>query len=1092
MIETYIKKVATTTKRGDAREESYYAALAELLEQFSETQRHKKVHVTVLPKKTEAGNPDFRVWDGKHSQVGYVEAKAPNVNLDDIETSEQLKRYIKTFPNLILTNFYEFRLYRNGQRVDNVLLARPYIPIKLKTIPPAEHTTEFFALLEKFFQFSLPTKFTAESLAKELATRTRFLRDQIIIEELREASGAGGRKILGFYEAFQKHLIPNLKPDEFADLYAQTITYGLFAARTRANGAFNRKLAYDLIPKTIGILRDIFHFISFDPTEQLQATVDDIAEVLAVADVKQILHQYFKEGKGTDPIFHFYETFLAEYNPKERERRGVYYTPEPGVSFIVRSLNIILKEIFGRQDGFATHSVTVLDPAGGTLTFIAEAVKLAVQEFVAKYGEGSKAKFIEDHILQHFFAFELMMAPYAAGHLKMGYLLEELGHKLSGDERFQFYLTNTLEMEELDQTSLPGMSSLSEESHLAGKVKKEKPILVILGNPPYSGISANASEREVDVNKGQKYIKGYTIRTRQENGRTFYQLLPKDAIAKKKMKVKQKTWIGELIEYYKVVDGDWFGEKKHWMQDDYVKFIRFAQWKIDQIGEGIVGYITNHAYLDNPTFRGMRQSLMNSFDEIYILDLHGNSLKKEKAPDGSEDKNVFDIQQGVAIVLLVKKKSRTGQCKIYHSELWGLRDDKYDFLRSHDFKTVKQTELNPSQPFYFFVPKQEKHKAKYDAYPKITEIFPVNSVGVVTARDSFAIDFQLEPLKQRIRQFRDLKLDDEFVAATYKLKDTSTFKLSKFRSRAAKDTDWDQKFIDILYRPFDIRKIYYSKDVVERPLLEVMRHMMEPNLAFCIGRAGQVVGIDYDWNIVFCSSMVEDFNLFYRGGNVNFPLYIYSENVKGKRGSGFTMALFEPEVPYNPKNKVPNLAPELIDALRIAYKKHPSPEDIFNYVYGVLYSNAYRKKYSEFLKTDFPRVPFTKDYKLFQKLSDKGEQLVELHLLKSKKLNKPIAKCEGSGDLRVIKVSFDEKKHRVYINPDKYFAGVPSEVWEYHIGGYQVAEKWLKDRKDRMLSSEEIATYAQTITAIAKTIEIQESLDDLFKKVETSLLEVSL
>jgi hypothetical protein len=371
MIDTYIKEIASITKRGDAREESYYPALAVLLEEFSETERKKKVHVTVLPKKTEAGNPDFRVWDGKHSQVGYIEAKAPKANLDEIETSDQLKRYISTFPNLILTNFYEFRLYRNGQRVDNVLLARPYIPEKLKTIPPAEHTAEFLALLEKFFQFSLPTKFTAESLAKELATRTRFLRDQVIKEELREASDAGAKKILGFYEAFQKHLIFNLKPDEFADLYAQTITYGLFAARTRANGAFNRILAYDLIPKTIGILREIFHFVSFDPAEQLQATVDDIAEVLAVADVRNILRQYFKEGKGSDPIFHFYETFLAEYNPQERERRGVYYTPEPVVSYIVRSLNIILKETFGRQDGFATQSVTVLDPAGGTLTFLA-------------------------------------------------------------------------------------------------------------------------------------------------------------------------------------------------------------------------------------------------------------------------------------------------------------------------------------------------------------------------------------------------------------------------------------------------------------------------------------------------------------------------------------------------------------------------------------------------------------------------------------------------------------------------------------------------------------------------------------------------
>jgi predicted helicase len=1045
MIETYIKKIASTTKRGDAREESYYAALAELLEQFSETQRHKKVHITVLPKKTEAGNPDFRVWDGKHSQVGYVEAKAPNVNLDDIETSEQLERYISTFPNLILTNFYEFRLYRNGQRVDDVLLARPYIPIKLKTIPPAEHTTEFFALLEKFFQFSLPTKFTAESLAKELATRTRFLRDQVIKEELREASSIGAKRILGFYEAFRKHLIANLKLDEFADLYAQTITYGLFAARTRANGAFNRKLAYDLIPKTIGILRDIFHFISFDPPEQLQATVDDIAEVLAVADVKKILNQYFKDGKGSDPIFHFYETFLAEYNPQERERRGVYYTPEPVVSYIVRSLNIILKETFERQDGFATHSVTVLDPAGGTLTFLAEAAKLAVQEFVAKYGEGSKAKFIEDHILKHFFAFELMMAPYAAGHLKMGYLLEELGHKLSGDERFQFYLTNTLEMEELDQTSLPGMSSLSEESHLAGKIKKEKPILVILGNPPYSGHSTNKGD-----------------------------------------------WIKDQIETYKIIDGKPLGEKNpKWLQDDYVKFIKFAQWKIDQAGEGVLGFITNHSYLDNPTFRGMRQSLMNSFDEISILDLHGNSLKKETAPDGSKDENVFDIQQGVAIVLFVKQK-KVKQKVLRHSELWGLREKKYEQLLKLDLKRVKWTELKPISPFYFFVPRDVRLTKRFQSYPSIPSIFPTNSVGIVTARDHFVIDFDRQTLKRRITEFVNSTLDNDLVAKAYNLQETGAWNIKDARKELSKEEDLGEYLTKILYRPFDTRQFFYHDAVIERSRKEVMQHMLRDNCGLITVRKAPLNSL---CNYFFVSDHIIS-NGAIRSDNQSidtfFPLYLYPTKEKTKRGGTFTMALFEPELPYNPKNKVPNLAPELTDALRIAYKKQSSPEDIFNYIYGVLYSNAYRKKYAEFLKTDFPRVPFTKDYKLFQKLADKGEQLVELHLLKSKKLNKPIAKCEGSGDLRVIKVSYDGKKQRVYINPNKYFTGVPSEVWEYHVGGYQVAMKWLKDRKDRILSSEEIATYAQTIMAIAKTIEIQESLDDLFKKVETSLLEVSL
>jgi hypothetical protein len=1037
MIDTYIKKIASITKRGDAREESYYPALAELLEEFSETERKKKSHVTVLPKKTEAGNPDFRVWDGKHSQVGYVEAKPPRSNLDDIETSDQLKRYISIFPNLILTNFYEFRLYRNGQRVAHVLLARPFIPTKLKAIPPAEHTAEFLAILEKFFQFSLPAKFTAESLAKELATRTRFLRDQVIKEELREASSAGAKKILGFYEAFKRHLIFNLKPDEFADLYAQTITYGLFAARTRANGAFNRILAYDLIPKTIGILRDIFHFVSFDPPEQLQVTVDDIAEVLAVADVRNILHQYFKEGKGSDPIFHFYETFLAEYNPQERERRGVYYTPEPIVSYIVRSLNTILKEKFGRQDGFATQSVTVLDPAGGTLTFLAEAAKLAVEEFVSKYGEGSKGKFIEDHILKHFFAFELMMAPYAAGHLKMGYLLEELGHKLSGDERFRFYLTNTLEMGELAQTSLPGMASLSEESHLAAKVKKEKPILVILGNPPYSGHSANKGD-----------------------------------------------WIREQIETYKKVDGKPLGEKNpKWLQDDYVKFIRFAQWKIDQIGEGALGFITNHSYLDNPTFRGMRQSLMNSFDEIYILDLHGNSLKKEKAPDGSKDENVFDIQQGVAIALFVKKRQNLPSKILMHSEIWGARGRKYEWLIKHELKKTDWRELKPTSPFYLFVPRDERLNKQFQSYLSIPEILPVNSVGIVTARDHLTIHWTPQQVWTTVLNF--VSLDHEIARQAYQLgEDVRDWKVELAQEDLKKSGPTKQNITPILYRPFDIRYTYYtgrSKGFHCMPRGEVMRHMLDKNLGFITVRKAPPNSL---CNYFFVSDHIIS-NGAIRSDNQSidtfFPLYTYPEKDRHD--------LFS----HNHSGKpVPNLEPKLTGALKSVFKREPTPEQVFHYIYALLYSNAYRKKYAEFLKTDFPRVPFTRDYKLFKKLAERGEDLVELHLLKSKKLVKPIAKCEGSGDLRVEKVTYDQDKARVHINPGKWFAGVPPEVWEYHIGGYQVSEKWLKDRKGRELSSEEVAHYARVVTAIAETISIQRPLDDLFAEVETSLLEVRL
>ncbi len=1045
MLKPYVKRIFEIANRGDAREESYYSCLEELLEDYADSIEKKQTQITTLPKKTDAGNPDFRVWDGKQSIVGYIEAKQPTEeNLLQIEHTDQLKRYLKTFPNLILTNFFEFRLYRDDHLIDKVQIARPYVIHKLGTVPPVEKEQEFYNLLERFFSFSLPRTFTAKTLAVELAKRTRFLKEQVIIEELKEEEKKGKGFILGFYEAFQKFLIQGLTKEDFADLYSQTITYGLFAARTRAENGFNRKLAFDYIPRTIGILRDVFKFISLeDLPQQMEWIVDDISEVLSVVDVKHILHKFYHEGRGSDPIIHFYETFLAEYNPKEREKRGVYYTPEPVVSFIVRSLNIILKEYFGREDGFASDSVTVLDPAAGTLTFLAEASKLAIEEFTSKYGDGGKKDLIKTHILKNFYAFELMMAPYAVGHLKMSFLLEELGYKLDKDDRFKLYLSNTLEMEELEQTSLPGMASLSEESHLAGKVKKEKPILVILGNPPYSGHSTNIGD-----------------------------------------------WISKEIKVYYKVDGKPLVEKNpKWLQDDYVKFIRFSQWKINQAGEGVLGFITNHSYLDNPTFRGMRQSLMQSFDEIYLLDLHGNSLKKEKCPDGSKDENVFDIQQGVAIASFIKKKDI--KKKISHSELWGIREDKYDWLTANNIKTTRWKKIKPKSEFYLFIPRDEGFLERYQTYPKVTDIFPVNSVGIVTARDNLTIKWTQEEIWQTVLNFS--RLDTELARSAYNLGNDVRDWAVELAQKDLKDSGLDKKrIVPILYRPFDIRYTYYtgkSRGFHCMPRPEVMQHIIRKNLALCVGRAGQVVGLEKPWNIVFCSNHIEDFNLFYRGGNVNFPLYLYIDTTKPKRSRSFGSAimLFEPATPYTVKK--PNIANPIIQKLSSTYGKQPTPEDIFYYIYAVLYSNIYRSKYAEFLKIDFPRIPFTKDYSLFIEIGKHGKRLVDFHLLKANELNKPIAKFQGSGDNRMKKQKYDSETKRVYINDNQYFEGIEKEVWKYQIGGYQVLDKWLKDRKDRVLSLDEIKHYCRVVTTIQKTIEIQKAIDDIYLEVEKGMIE---
>lgn len=1041
VLKEYFSKLARVAGRGDAREESFYSSLEKLLARVCRDTGRTHVQVTTLPKSTEAGNPDFRLWNGTSRIVGYIEAKKPaQENLDTVEESEQLRRYRDTFPNLILTNFFEFRLYRNGERVDTVLAGRPYVLNQLQSVPPVEKATELWSLLDRFLGFSLPETYSAETLAIELAKRTRFLRD-LVSQQVADEQADNPGILTGFYEAFSQYLIGELTHHDFADLYAQTITYGLFAARSRADNGFNRRMAFDKIPHTIGILRDVFRFISLgDLPTQLEWVVDDISEVLAVADAPGILEHYYHDGKGSDPIVHFYETFLAQYDPQEREHRGVYYTPEPVVSYIVRSLHKLLRKEFDKPDGLASEGVTLLDPAAGTMTFVARAAQEAVQEFEQKYGGGGREELIRGHILQNYHAFELMMAPYAVGHLKMSFFLEELGHRLTEDERFKFYLTNTLEMDDLAQTHLPGMASLAEESRLAGEVKKERLILVVLGNPPYSGHSAN---------KGR--------------------------------------WILDEIEHYKQVDGNPLGEKNpKWLQDDYVKFLRFAQGKIDQTGQGVVGMITNHSYLDNPTFRGMRQSLLRTFDEIYILDLHGNSLKREVCPDGSADKNVFDIRQGVAIAFFVKRGvNEEIPARVRHAELWGLRRDKYDWLLDHDIRSTDWQRIQPKSGFYLFVPRNEAALERYNEFVKVTDLFPVHSVGIVTSRDKFVIDFDKDALKRRIRQFRDPNMPDELVRQAFKLRNNRDWDMSEKRKEIQLDEDWESKIVQCLYRPFDRRWIFYHYHAIDFGREKVMRHMITgKNIGLIIPKRVELSG---GWQHALASSLpVEHVAVSLKTIDYFMPLYLYPDT--GKKN------LFSHLDEGKPKA---NLNANILMALVQTYGAEPSPEEIFNYVYAVLFAGSYREKYAEFLKLDFPRIPFTADRALFKEFAALGKRLVSMHLLKSDELSSPRSRFEGDGDSRVTggkgkDFHYSSKEERVYINRNQYFAPVPMEIWEYRIGGYQVCEKWLKDRKERRLSVGDIRTYCRIVTALERTIEIQEELDALYPKLETQLVPIEL
>jgi len=1029
----YLSNLSQVALQGDAREESFYPALAEMLAEAAQGSGRADIRVTMLPKPTEVGNPDFRLWNGTDRIVGYVEAKKPTEErLDLIEESEQLQRYRTTFPNLLLTNFLEFRLYRNGERVDSILAARPIVLNQLRTLPPVEKVDELYALLDHFLSFSLPRAFTAESLAVELAKRARFLRD-VVADRLREERGAPG-VLTGFYEAFQNYLIGDLTPEDFADLYAQTVTYGLFAARTRAGEGFSRRAAFDNIPRTVGVLRDLFRFISLgDLPEQLAWCVDDIAEVLAVADAAGILNRYYREGKGSDPIVHFYESFLAQYDPEERERRGVYYTPEPVVSYIVRSLHRLLKTEFGKTAGLASDGVTLLDPAAGTMTFVARASQEAMREFETQYGGGAREEFIRRHVLRNFYAFELMMAPYAVGHLKMGFFLEELGHRLADDERVRFYLTNTLDIEELERSRLPGFSSLAEESHLAGEVKKQTPVLIVLGNPPYSGHSSNTGE-----------------------------------------------WITDLIDTYKQVDGKPLGEKNpKWLQDDYVKFLRFAQWKIEQAGCGIVGMITNHSYLDNPTFRGMRRSLMQTFDEIYVLDLHGNSLKKETCPDGSPDQNVFDIRQGVAIAFFVKRRGQQkGDATVHHADLWGLRDSKYSWLDAHDRERTEWRDLRPKSPFYLFVPHDDALEVTYRRFVSIPELFPVNSVGIVTARDGLTIHWSPEEVWKTVTVFS--RMDPELARQGYNLgNDVQDWEVGLAQKDLTDSGPAREKVVPVLYRPFDVRHTYYtgrSRGFICRPRPEVMRHMLTgQNLALVTPRQHKDEFGVLATTLIGAHKSVAAYDI-----NYYFPLYLYPNT---RRDDLFAH--------HESSERRPNLNLEFVAALAKAYGREPSPEQIFHYVYAMLYAPAYRNTYAEFLRMDFPRIPFTTDARLFTALAALGKRLTELHLLRSPELKPPACRFEGKGEGCVGKggkdgVCYDPEKCRVYINTSQYFGPVSEEVWEYRVGGYQVCEKWLKDRRGRRLQLDDIRAYCCIVTAIQRTITIQQDIDALYPKVETN------
>jgi len=996
MLLEYLERVWEKERSGDAREESFYPLLQRLLERYAK-HRRREIDVTLIPRKTEDCLLDLQVRGEAQRIVGYVEAKLPGTNLDVAERSEQVKRYRRTFPNLILTNFYELRLYRRDEPAAQVEIAAR--STSRYTGPVLQRGRELAGLLDLFLDFAAPLRASADSLAIDLAFRTRILETRI--EELLDRDEEKVSELAGLYQAFKTYLLAGLEPREFADLYAQTIAYGLLVARSRASGRFDRATVDRHIPQTNGILRQVFRYVSLATTPpEIAWIIDDIVDLLAPAPMGKIFDRYFHGGRGRDPVLYFYETFLQHYDSRLRKRRGVYYTPPQLVSYVVRSVHRLLQSRLGKRDGLADPTVTLLDPAAGTLTFIVEAIRCAIGAVRAEMGNGGVTPLLRDHVLRDFHAFELMMAPYAIGHLKIGLILDELGYPLADDERVQLYLTNALEMEDLEQSSFPGMAALSRESHAAAVIKNERTVSVILGNPPWAGESANRSE---------------AIVKRHREGNVAAD--------------------GRRDDGYFRIDGEPLQEKNpKWLQDDYVKFLRFAQRKIDQAGEGIVAFVTNHSYLDNPTFRAMRRSLLGTFDEIYLLDLHGNANKRERAPDGSADDNVFaGIMQGVAVAIFVKKRGL--EKRVLRADLRDSRDVKLRWLAKHDVETTGWTEIAPEGPAFLFAPRDAALEEEYRRGLPLTEIFPDYSVGIVTGRDAFVIDTDPAELRRRVDLLRDPRTSDEALRQDRGLCDTASWSLKTAREKARTDEHREEGFQRILYRPFDWRTIFYADYLIERPRKKTMRHLLVGrNVGLIVPRQCKEEPGALVTDAIIAHKTVSAYDI-----NSLFPLYLYPEEGR-LDGSG----------------RAGNIGRRARRLLEQRLGEEPSPELLLQFVYAVLYSPAYRRRYADLLRADFPRIPLPRDRGAFLELAGFGAILIDLHLLRSDRLDRPRVRFEGEGQ------SFD---------------GIDAEVWEYRIGGYQVLDRWLAARAKRALRFDEIEEFRRIAAAIRETIEVQRRID---------------
>ena len=1051
-LDQYIENINSKYKLGNATEHTFRGTLEQLIETIV-----PDIRATNEPKRQSCGAPDYILTKVKKDiPIGFIEAK--DIGDKDLSGSkktgnkEQFDRYKASLGNLIFTDYLDFHLYRDGQFVTKIAIGE----ITDKGIVPlTENFSSFENLIKEFCTHVGQTIKSSKKLAEMMAGKARLLSEVIEKALTSDETHNEDSTLKDQMNAFKEILIHDITPKGFADVYSQTIAYGLFAARLHdpTLPTFSRQEAAELIPKSNPFLRKLFGYIAGpDIDDRIKWIVDGLVEIFLACNVEEILKNYGKSTKMEDPIIHFYETFLSEYDPKLRKARGVWYTPKPVVNFIVRAVDDILKTEFDLPQGLAdnsktkikidlqgkkveqeVHKVQILDPATGTGTFLAEVVKHIHNKFKGQQGVWSN--YVETHLLPRLNGFELLMASYAMAHLQMDLLLTETGFKPTKDQRLKIYLTNSLEESHPDTGTLFA-NWLSSEANEANFIKRDTPVMCIVGNPPYASSSTN---------KG-KWIESLT--------------------ADYKKDLKEKSYNS--------------------LSDDYVKFIRFGQYFIDKNGSGILAYISNNSFIDGITHRQMRKHLLESFDKIYILDLHGNAKKKEVCLDGSVDQNVFDIMQGVSINIFVKtgnkKKNELG--KVFHYDLQGKRDFKYDFLNENSLKSFDWKTIEVIKPEYLYIPKDNSVKLIYEKGVSINEIFSKSSSGVQTEFDELVTHSTKVKAERTLADLKNLSESD------FALKYNLQTKIKKIV--VAKN--------DVLTNKVSIQKIDYkifnkmfciytgkTNGLMGRPRFEMMKNIIsKQNYSICLLRS---LIDSTSFSSIFISQDMVDKNLYGFQTSI-FPLYLYPET-NGQLSTEQTAT------------KIPNLNIEIVtkiakqlgltfvpekefegnvcvaknEKVRPEYRGNFAPIDILDYIYAVLHSPTYREKYKEFLKIDFPKIPYPKDTKTFWELVALGSQIRQIHLLESSKVEEYITEFNIDGDCVVSKPNYKDGK--VYINETQYFENVPEVAWNFYIGGYQPAQKWLKDRKDRKLEFDDIAHYQKIIVALFETDRLMKEIDKI-------------